>query len=316
MVAATLPKDTQGIVDAFADYLLYQRDNVKEGVAHYLTDVWQFIAMAGKARGVDAVEVMDLETLLALDRYDIRSYLSELGSLGLDNSTLARKLAALRSFFGWLVKEGRLDAAPTDLVPTPRVKKRLPQIMSLEEMFRLLDQVFEGEKLGTRDRALFELLYATGTRVSEIVGLNWGSFTEGRSLVKVRGKRRKERLVPVTTSARQALEEYRPLWQELRQKKDGEAGGDAVFLNYRGGRLTDRSVRRILEKYTAQAGIIRRVHPHIIRHSFATHLLSAGCDLRTIQELLGHASLRSTQKYTQVSIENLMEVYHKSHPKG
>ena len=313
---ASLPADTQSLVDAFANYMLYQRDNVKEGVAHYIADVWQFITMVGQARGVQDDDIVDLPVLLGVDRYDIRRYLADLGSAGLDNATLARKLAALRSFFGWLVKEGRLSVAPTDLVPTPRIKKRLPVIMSQEEMFTLLDQLFGEEKLGARDRALFELLYATGTRVSEVVGLNWSSFTEGGTMVKVRGKRRTERMVPVHTTARQALEEYRPLWQELKLHKDGAAAGDAVFLNYRGGRLTDRSVRRILEKYTARAGIIRRVHPHIIRHSFATHLLSAGCDLRTIQELLGHRSLRSTQKYTQVSIENLMEVYHKAHPKG
>lgn len=304
--------DVYELADGFSRYLTYQKGRAEGSVEHYISDLWQYFgALAGKDDGLPAAQ-----RVIEADRYDVRGFLYKLSDLGLDNSTLARKLSALRAFYKWLVREGAISVSPTDLVPAPRKKKRLTEILSVEEMKSLLDQAYAGEPLGARDKAIFELLYSSGLRVSEAAGADWSGFDAGMRFLRVLGKRNKIRVVPLIDAAVEAIKAYEPLYAKLKSGAEGAKSGDAIFLNHRGGRLTARSVRRLLDKYALKAGLARKIHPHLIRHSFATHLLAAGCDLRTIQELLGHSSLRATQRYTQVSPEELIAVYRKAHPKA
>jgi integrase/recombinase XerC len=284
----------------------------------------------------------------------IREFVGHLHDQGLEKSSIARKLAALRSFFKYCVREGMLQENPARLVPTPKLPKRLPAVLSAEEMVGFLDRLAEmgapatgspaplgklGRKTADalpatgqarahedglflrRDRALLELLYAAGLRVSELTGLNLVDMDQKERMLRVRGKGNKERIVPYGSKAQEALEKYWGLREELLLQKAAARGGrrgpahvQAVFLNYAGRRLTQRSVGRIVKKYVRLVNINWDLHPHSLRHAFATHLLADGADLRAIQELLGHQSLSTTQKYTHASIRQLMEIYDKAHP--
>jgi integrase/recombinase XerC len=285
----------------------------------------------------------------------IREFVGHLHDQGLEKSSIARKLAALRSFFKYCVREGMLQENPARLVPTPKLPKRLPAVLSAEEMVGFLDRLAEmgapatgspapllGKRgRGTagalpaagparahedglflrRDRALLELLYAAGLRVSELTGLNLVDMDQKERILRVRGKGNRERIVPYGSKAQEALEKYWSLREELLLQKAAARGGrrgpahvQAVFLNYAGRRLTQRSVGRIVKKYVRLVNINWDLHPHSLRHAFATHLLADGADLRAIQELLGHQSLSTTQKYTHASIRQLMEIYDKAHP--
>jgi integrase/recombinase XerC len=277
----------------------------------------------------------------------IREYVGHLHQAGLEKSSISRKLAALRSFFKYCVREGLLKENPARLVPTPKLPKRVPSVLSAEEMSGFLDQLASiqnpgagqrGSKKGQdiaeqmptnalikvedslllrRDRAILELLYAAGLRVSELTGLNLVDVDEKDRVVRVIGKGRKERIVPFGTKAAEALSLYWPKREELLRENARQPGGtnpEAVFLNYMGSRLTQRSVGRIVKKYVRLVNINWDLHPHSLRHAFATHLLADGADLRAIQELLGHQSLSTTQKYTHASIRQLMDIYDKAHP--
>jgi integrase/recombinase XerC len=285
----------------------------------------------------------------------IREFVGHLHDQGLEKSSIARKLAALRSFFKYCVREGMLQENPARLVPTPKLPKRLPAVLSAEEMVGFLDRLAEmgapatgspAPPLGKRsrgtagalpaagparahedglflrrDRALLELLYAAGLRVSELTGLNLVDMDQKERMLRVRGKGNKERIVPYGSKAQEALDKYWSLRDELLLQKAAARGGrrgpahvQAVFLNYAGRRLTQRSVGRIVKKYVRLVNINWDLHPHSLRHAFATHLLADGADLRAIQELLGHQSLSTTQKYTHASIRQLMEIYDKAHP--
>jgi integrase/recombinase XerC len=272
---------------------------------------------------------------------------------GLQKSSIARKLAALRSFFKYCVREGRLQENPARLVPTPKLPKRIPSVLSAEEMNGFLNQLAGmGPALSTggevpkqrtrkgenaspdklvklqdeclllrRDRALLELLYAAGLRVSELTGLNFADIDQKERVLRVIGKGNKERIVPYGSKAQEALEKYWPLREELFLQASSTRGRhrdaphtEAVFLNYAGRRLTQRSVGRIVKKYVRLVNVNWDLHPHSLRHAFATHLLADGADLRAIQELLGHQSLSTTQKYTHASIRQLMDIYDKAHP--
>ncbi|HUD72733.1 MAG TPA: tyrosine recombinase XerC [Dongiaceae bacterium] len=258
--------------------------------------------------------------LTAVDHLMVRAYLAFLHARGVSKATVARKLAAVRSFYRELTRAGAMTGNPAALVATPKQDKRLPRPMSEEEVRDLLDTAFGGEPADARDRAILELLYATGCRVGELVGADLGDLEltrEGEGMLRVLGKGRKERLVPIGRKAVTALR----LWLGVRDATESPrpvptADRDALFLNQRGGRLTDRSVRRILDARLQRAALQGKVSPHVLRHSFATHLLNAGADLRSIQELLGHASLSTTQKYTKVSMKRLLEVYEKAHPRS
>jgi integrase/recombinase XerC len=242
----------------------------------------------------------------------VRGHVARLSRRGLARASIARKLAAVRSFLRHAVREGRLEANPATGVPTPRVPKGLPRDLTVDETFALLDHI-EGDDLAAcRDRALLELLYAAGLRVSEAVALDLDDLDLRAGVLRVLGKGNKERMVPFGSKAAQALERWLTAARPLRLNGDGRA----VFMNLRGGRLSDRSVRRVLDRRLREAAIATRVSPHALRHSFATHLLGAGADLRAIQELLGHASLSTTQRYTHVSTDALMRVYDRAHPRA
>ena len=279
----------------------------------------------------------------ALDQIDhkmIREYVGHLHENGLEKSSIARKLAAMRSFFKYCVREGVLKENPARLVPTPKLPKRIPAVLSAEEMSGFLDQMagpgrLPGKKRGAgatanpglaklgdsvllcRDRAILELLYAAGLRVSELTGLDLVDMDEKDQVVRVMGKGRKERVVPYGAKAAEALRLYWPIREKLlreNEKHKAKPDTSAVFLNYRGKRLTTRSVGRLVKKYVKLVNINWDLHPHSLRHAFATHLLADGADLRAIQELLGHASLSTTQKYTHASMRQLMDIYDKAHP--
>ncbi|PLY01788.1 MAG: tyrosine recombinase XerC [Desulfuromonas sp.] len=249
-----------------------------------------------------------LRLLKRVDTIVLRRYLGVLYKSH-KKSSIGRKLAAIRSFYRYLVREGQLQSNPGEGVATPKQEKYLPKTLSIDEVFALLEKDAGANPLFLRDRAIFELLYSCGLRVSELTGLDVAHLDLLQALVRVLGKGRKERIVPVGGKALEALQRYL-------DTRTGATDDEPLFLNARGGRLTQRSVQRNLKKHLMQAGILSQASPHSLRHSFATHLLDAGADLRAIQELLGHASLSTTQKYTQVSVDHLMKVYDQSHPRG
>jgi len=251
-----------------------------------------------------------------VDRIGIRKYLSFLHRKN-KKSSIARKISALRSFYKYLNREQVIVSNPAKSVSTPKVEKTLPITLTVDEAFRLMEspksipekssEVSKENRL--RDRAILELLYSSGLRVSELVGLNLSQLDSDLGIVRVMGKGRKERIVPVGVKAIEALKAYLEERGVLR-------GEDPIFINFLGGRLTARSVGRLIKKYTRHSGIFRKISPHSLRHTFATHLLDAGADIREIQEMLGHSSLSTTQRYTHVSMGKLMEVYDKAHPRS
>jgi integrase/recombinase XerC len=243
-----------------------------------------------------------------IDYLDIRSYIASLHHRELKKSSISRKLAAIRSFFKYLHREGYVKKNPAKLVSSPKVPKTLPRFLDVDETFSLMDTPKGDTFRPTRDKAMLELLYSSGLRVSELTSLDVVDLDMKESVVRVKGKGRKERIVPIGSKSMEALQNYLPERISLKKKSP------ALFLNNRGGRLTQRSVRRILVNYSRMINLKGDVGPHTLRHTFATHLLHEGADLRSIQELLGHSSLSTTQKYTHVDIRHLAEVYDKAHP--
>ncbi|MFW5906421.1 MAG: tyrosine recombinase XerC, partial [Desulfobia sp.] len=233
------------------------------------------------------------------------------------NSTSARKLSALRSFFRFLLRDAKIKKDPLEKIAMPKQGKYIPVFLTVDEVFSLLQAPTDNDTHAGRDRAVLEILYSTGMRVSELSGLDMGRLEQADSLVRVIGKGNKERIVPMGRPAVRALDDYLAERERLlaaRIQKGKEVESEAVFLNRRGGRLTSRSVQRLVQHYALRAGISTRVTPHALRHSFATHLLEMGADLRAVQELLGHVSLSTTQKYTHLNVDHLMEVYDRTHP--
>ncbi len=247
-----------------------------------------------------------------VDNLTVRGYLATLYRKN-SKATIARKLSAVRSYFRYLLRQGLVEDNPAEAVLTPKQEKKIPHYLTVDDVFRLLDQVQEDTLLGRRNRAIFETLYTAGTRVSELAGLDTTDVNLDEGIIRVHGKGNKERVLPIGGKAAAAIRAYRDrLYRETGVAPD--AGG-ALFLNRRKGRLTARSIARILDKLVRQCGLLVPVSPHTLRHTFATHLLDAGADLRTVQELLGHESLSTTQKYTHVSIDRLLETYDKAHPR-
>src|SRR5438132_1112128 len=247
--------------------------------------------------------------LRRVDHLAVRSYLAHLARRSLRRSSIARHLSALRSFFKYLMREGVVEANPARGIATPKGEKHLPSVLQASDVALLLEQPDLATPLGTRDRAWLELLYASGLRIGELVGIDADDVELRARLVKVRGKGAKERIVPFGSKAEEAVRG----WMAVRQ---APAEQHALFTNYRGERITARSVRRLFERYVRAAALRAGVSPHTLRHSFATHLLNAGADLRGIQELLGHASLSTTQRYTHLNDWQLIEVYRKTHPRA
>jgi integrase/recombinase XerC len=250
-----------------------------------------------------------------VDHVAIRGFLSHLHGCGLSKVSVARALAALRSMYKWLAREGMVRQNPAKLVATPRLPKKLPRVPTLEEMNGLLDsQMPENAAFPERDRAIFELLYGCGLRNSELVGIELGDIDTANGVVLVRGKGKKQRYVPLEGAAAQAIADYRSARRQLLQEK--RRNTQRLFINRRGGPLTTRSVGRIVKQIAVAKGLPPDVHPHTLRHAFGTHMLSEGADLRAIQELLGHERLSTTQKYTQLSMTQVMEVYDRTHPRA
>jgi integrase/recombinase XerC len=334
-------------IEKYLTYLRSVKNSSPHTISNYGKDLNQFIAYLSPPG-------LKPPTLLNVTHHVIREFIGHLHDQGLQKSSIARKLATLRSFFKYCVREGMLKESPARLVPTPKLPKRIPSVLSAEEMNAFLNQLAPSqvsqptaEGLGTsviarpvsktknqkspakvadalllpRDRALLELLYAAGLRVSELTGLNLIDIDQREQILRVRGKGNKERVVPYGGKAQEALNKYWPLREELLLQSAGSRANrraaphtEAVFLNYAGRRLTQRSVGRMVKKYVRLVNVNLDLHPHSLRHAFATHLLADGADLRAIQELLGHQSLSTTQKYTHASIRQLMDIYDKSHP--
>jgi integrase/recombinase XerC len=301
----------ENLIQQYAEHLRGERNYSPHTLRNYLSDLAQFhefLKKRGFCLGADGnVEVGKI------DVHVIRSYLA---SLGIDRkkSSVGRKLAAMKKFFRYLIAAHKIDKDPLLLIHSPKQEKPLPAFLSVDDVFQLLGAVKIKNGLDVRDRAILEVFYSTGIRVSELVGLNWADIDFQVEIVRVVGKGSKERIVPIGEIALQALRDYgaeqRKRWQFACK------GETAVFLNNRGERITSRSVARIVEKHLKLAGIPVRMGPHGLRHSFATHLLNSGADLRVIQEMLGHASLSTTQKYTHLNLDALTAVYDKAHPRA
>jgi len=295
-------------VDRFLAFQRDQRRASRETLRAYESDLEQFGRFLASESGSGQAPGPE-----GIDSLAIRAFVARLHHEALDKSSIARKLSTIRSFFNRALRDGRIEVNPAAAVRSPRVPRKLPLDLTVDEVFALLERIQGEDPCSLRDRAILEFLYATGLRVGELVSLDLGDLDlEGR-LVRVLGKGGKERIVPFGGQAHRTL----VAWLRVASGMTGRgAAPEAVFRNLRGGRLTDRSVRRILDRRLREAAVEARVSPHALRHSFATHLLGAGADLRAIQELLGHSSLSTTQRYTHVSVDALAQVYDRAHPRA
>lgn len=288
-------------IQQFRSYLQTERNVSPHTLAAYCSDLGQLLLFALREKG-ESVSAQDIDHLF------LRRYLAGL-SKDTKKSSIGRKLAAIRSFFRFLLRRGIIAKNPAELIATPKKEQRLPFHLDIDQAHTLMNAPEDDQMYALRDRAIMELLYSSGLRVSELTGLDIGELDLATGMVRVTGKGGKERIVPVGSRALDAVQRY------LEERSDGAAQG-ALFLNTRGGRINRRSVARIIDAHVMRIAAFKRISPHTLRHTFATHMLEGGADLRVIQELLGHASLSTTQKYTHVSIDRLMEVYDKAHPKA
>ena len=291
------------VAQRFLAYLEGGRGASPHTIRNYGADLREFLAF------INGKKLSEVDPLL------IRSFLAHLKSRGHSKATLSRKLAALRSFFKYLSRENQLTTNPILGIASPKKEKKLPQFLDLEQVTHLLEAPSDKNWEGKRDRSLLETLYSSGLRVSELVGLNRGETDLFSGLLKIRGKGKKERIVPVGEKALRSIRDYLEALPE-RLKKLGDGNQPPLFLNRSGTRLTDRSVRRVIVKYARQISLKQGISPHTLRHTFATHLLDRGADLRSVQELLGHANLSTTQIYTHVTTRRLQEAYASAHPRA
>lgn len=299
------------LLQHYADHLRHERNASAHTLRNYLSDLEQFHAFL-----LDRELCQNSKDEVDVGRIDIHIVRAFLASLTPDRkkSSIGRKVAALKGFFRFLLATKRIEKDPMLLIHSPKQEKPLPTFLSVDEAFQLLGGVKVKTGLDLRDVAVLEVFYSTGVRVSELIGLNWADVDFKLGIVRVVGKGSKERIVPIGKVALEALEKYS---HEQRKQWNFPCKGETpVFLNNRGGRITTRSVARIVEKHLKLAGIQIKMGPHGLRHSFATHLLNGGADLRAIQELLGHASLSTTQRYTHVNLDQLTAVYDKAHPRA
>jgi len=290
---------------SFLAYLKLNRHLSPHTVRAYESDVTQYLAFVASGTGKKMSQLAPAD----LEMTSVRAHLAGLNSAGKARASVARKLSALKTFVRYLRREDAIEHDPTAMAVAPKRDHTIPVFLSEPEMTRLIETPDTGDPLGRRDRAILELFYASGLRLSELVAVDLEDLNLSGRMVRVMGKGRKERLLPFNQSAADAIR----AWMKDRAKI---AKTDALFVNYRGRRLTDRSVDRLLRKYVARCSTRMGISPHALRHSFATHLLQRGADLRAIQELLGHAALSTTQRYTHVNAAQLIEVYRKSHPRA
>src|SRR3972149_4772354 len=325
------------IIDEFTRHLSLERNLSAHTLRNYLSDISQFHEYL---LGVFKKDALSSEDLMKVDHIIIRGFLSSMFEKGLSKTSVARKISAIRTFFNYMCREGNLVNNPGKMVSTPKRGKTLPRYLSVDEANRLMGSPAGSDIMSVRDRAILETFYSAGLRIGEIVAINLEDLNLSDGLIKVKGKGRKERIVPVGKKAIEAIKEYlsTPCHPELvsgsqrmqdqeilkqvqKDRVDGRKAGFSgekgypLFLNKYGKRITTRSVHRIVVKYKKLSGLWD-ITPHSIRHSFATPLLEGGADLRSVQEMLGHASLSTTQRYTNVSMDKLMEVYDKAHPRG
>lgn len=292
----------------FLRHLSLEKNASEHTVKSYREDLNQALTFFREQGGVRGQEPRQISTR------HVRAYLAWLHEQQYSKATIARRMAAVRSWFRFLCRQGVVEGNPADGLRSPRQEKKLPHFLSEEDLNRLLEKPPLGTPLGLRDRAILETLYSAGVRVSELTGLNVEDVDLDSGLAVVRGKGKRERLAPLGRPALAALKRWLPWREEVAKKK--HRATPAVFLNKNGSRLTSRSVGRLLEKYLALAGLDPRTSPHTLRHSFATHLLDRGADIRSVQELLGHRSLGTTQIYTHVTTSRLKESYHQAHPRA
>lgn len=296
----------------FLQHLKYERNMSAHTIRNYESDLEQF------RQFVCGIEKREDMPVGEIDRLTIREWLASLHAAGKKKSSIARKLASLRTLFQFLIREGNVESNPAKMVATPKIERKLPNHLSMEDAVRFIETPDLNSDLGRRDRAILEFLYATGIRVGELVNIDLTDVDLQERLVRVFGKRRKERIVPFHEHSLQALLLYltqsRPIF--LNNAPPSVRDDKACFLNYQGTRITTRSVGRMIDKYIKQCADVHKISPHSLRHTFATHMLDSGADLRDIQELLGHARLSTTQIYTQVSMEKMIDVYSKAHPKA
>jgi integrase/recombinase XerC len=288
-------------ISDFCSFLETERNVSSNTLAAYRSDLTQLAAFVFHEKGENA-------SAAEVDHLLLRRYLALLGKSA-KKSSIGRKLAAIRTFFRFLLRRGIIAKNPAELIATPKKEQRLPFHLNIDQATTLVEAPPDNGKYALRDRAVLELLYSSGLRVSELTGLDIGDLDLAGGMVRVMGKGGKERIVPVGSRAIQAVHEYLSRRGEL-------AGSGPLFLNTRGTRLNRRSVTRIVDDHVLAIAAFKHISPHVLRHTFATHMLEGGADLRAIQELLGHASLSTTQKYTHVSIDRLMEVYDRAHPKA
>jgi integrase/recombinase XerC len=322
------------IVQEFLNYLKYEKRFSEHTAKCYGADLSQFgefLSLRAEQREPTAevispehpgpVSVTAVATTVRVDELvlrstteDIRAYLGLLNEKQYSKSTIARKLATLRSFYKFLVRRGRLSSNPVTPVRTPKQEKKLPKFLEYDEVKRLLDTPPIDTWLGARDRAIMETLYSTGMRVSELVALNMDDIDFLGEILHIRGKGKKERIAPISSSALQVIQHYME-YRNKRAQNNANFDSKVLFVNKHGSRLSTRSVRRKMDKYLKMAGLDPNISPHTLRHSFATHMLNNGADLRSVQELLGHQSLSTTQIYTHLGTTRLKEVYQSAHPR-
>lgn len=308
--------DVNHAIEQFLEYLRVERNYSTHTLRNYRSDLAAFFQKSGETTGQGST--------LMIDYRQIRHYLAHLHLERRKPATVARKLAALRSFYRFACRKGVVLENPAKLVSSPKLPQKLPDVMTIEETTQLMNGITEAaeskqeqpasRELLVRDRLILELLYGSGLRVSELAGLNLNDIDTSQQVLLVKGKGKKERIAPFGDKALEALQTYTQCRSEILRRNKKES--TALLVNHRGGRLTTRSVARIVKKYAILFRGDTTLHPHSLRHAFATHLLSEGADLRSIQELLGHSSLSSTQRYTRISLTQLMEVYDKAHPRA
>lgn len=286
------------IID-FERFIKYERNYSVHTIRAYMNDLTEFEHFL-----IDASTEIEKVNSKIINLYSLNLYTKN------SKSTVSRKLTTLRSFFNFMVRKGNLKQNPANLIPLPKKEKELPVFLSVDEVFKLIDSIDQEGILPLRDLAIIELLYSSGIRVSELTNIKVLDIDHRENFVKVSGKGNKERVVPFGSNAREVILQY------LRRRIELKPKDDFLFLNNRGSGLTTRSIERIVKKYGLLSGISKKISPHALRHTFATHLLGGGADLRSIQELLGHSSLSTTQRYTHTSIEQIMKIYDKTHPRA
>jgi len=301
------------LIERFIDSLRSLKGYSEHTIRNYRSDLTRFLEYVIQDRGLGE-QGADPPTAESIDSRVIRGYLGNLYG-HCKRTTIARKLSAIRSFMYFLEKNDLLRGNAAADISTPKQEKYIPAYLPVDDMFRLLKGPDNEKPLGTRDLAILEVLYSCGIRVAELAALNLSSIDYGRRLIRVLGKGNKERIIPIGRQALRAVEAYLAATQFLRRRSPGHKKDDPLFLNVRGGRLTTRSIGRIVKRYGRECRLMTDISPHSLRHTFATHLLDGGADLRSVQELLGHVSLSTTQKYTHVSLDRLMAVYDEAHPR-